>query len=242
MSEAAESAVPDERTRELAARLADVRQRIDAARQAADRSDAVTLLAVTKTHPASDVARLIDLGVTDIGENRHPEARDKHDAVAGAHPHVRWHFVGGVQTNKAAAIARYADVVHSVDRERLVAGLSRGAESAGRSVECLVQIDFDLANPGRSGVAPEGVLDLAASIEAAPGLELGGVMTVAPLGVDPDPVFAHLQKISASIVERWPDASKISAGMTEDLEAAIRRGATHVRVGRALLGERPTNR
>ncbi|MRJ77792.1 YggS family pyridoxal phosphate-dependent enzyme [Aeromicrobium sp. SMF47] len=223
---------------ELRDNLAATEQRIAAACADAgrDRSE-ITLVAVTKTYPASDVELLAQLGVTDVGENRHPEAGDKAAAVEAA---VRWHFLGGLQTNKAGAVARYADVVHSVDRAKLVAALSRGAEAAGRTLTCLVQVDFDATDPGRAGVVPDGVPDLAGAIANAPGLVLGGLMTVAPLGDDPAPHFDHLARLSASLREDHPDAGIISAGMSGDFEAAIRAGATHLRIGRSILGARPS--
>lgn len=237
MSTAAES----HRRDEVAAALAAVEARITAACTAAhrDRSD-LTLIAVTKTYPAADARLLGDFGVRDLGENRHPEAGRKADEVG---PGPTWHFLGGLQTNKAAAVARYADVVHSVDRDRLVAALSRGAEAAGREVGCLVQIDFGpmfgQASDGRSGTEPKNVADLAAQIAAAPGLRFDGVMTVAPLGVDPAPVFEALVRCSTELRATYPAAGLISAGMSNDLEAAVAAGATHLRVGRAILGERP---
>lgn len=225
---------------ELATALAQVRERIDTARAAAGRSDDVHLVAVTKTHPASDVQLLAELGITDVGENRHPEARDKR--AEAAVDSLTWHFLGGIQTNKAGQIARYADVVHSVDRPKLVAALDRGAVAADRTLRCLVQVDFDRTNPGRSGTPPESVESVAELIDRAERLELAGVMAVAPLDVDPAPVFEQLQAISARLIHRWPDATIISAGMSNDAEAAIAHGATHVRIGRSILGERPQNR
>jgi pyridoxal phosphate enzyme (YggS family) len=224
---------------ELAANLADVERRIVAACDGAGRArDEITLVVVTKTYPASDVDLLAELGVTDVGENRHPEAGDKADAVRHD---VRWHFLGGLQTNKAGAVARYADVVHSVDRVKLVNALSRGAVAAERELTCLVQVDFDTTDPGRAGVPPDGVPDVADAVAGAPGLSLGGLMTVAPLGDDPAPHFAHLQRLSAALVERHPTATAISAGMSGDFEQAVRFGATHLRVGRSILGERPSS-
>nr|WP_217361727.1 YggS family pyridoxal phosphate-dependent enzyme [Aeromicrobium stalagmiti] len=216
--------------------MAETEDRIVAACTAAgrDRSE-ITLVVVTKTYPASDVDLLAGLGVTDVGENRHPEAGDKADEVEAA---VRWHFLGGLQTNKAGAVARYADLVHSVDRVKLVNSLSRGAEAAGRTLTCLVQVDFDATDPGRAGVVPSGIPDLAAAIATAPGLQLGGLMTVAPLGDDPVPHFEHLARLSAALREDHPDASMISAGMSGDFEAAIAAGATHLRIGRSILGAR----
>lgn len=224
------------RREELAENLAAIREEITAACVAAQRSPSdVTLIAVTKTYPASDVDLLAELGVTDVGENRHPEAeRTKADVTAD----VRWHFIGGLQTNKAAAIARYADVVHSVDRPKLVTALQKGALAAERHLDCLIQVDFDATDPGRAGVVPDGVLDLAENIAQAENLNLSGVMVVAPLGVDPEPVFARLATISEELKHEHPEATMISAGMSEDFALAIKYGATHVRIGRSILGNR----
>ncbi|WP_375003129.1 YggS family pyridoxal phosphate-dependent enzyme [Aeromicrobium sp. CTD01-1L150] len=228
---------PATRRDELRHNVAAVQERIDAACRAAGRDPAdVTLIVVTKTYPASDVALLAELGVTDVGENRHPEAGEK---AADVQAPLRWHFVGGLQTNKAGAVTRYADVVQSVDRAKLARSLSRGAEAAGREVGCLVQVDFDGDRAGRAGIAPDGVDELADLVADLPGLRLDGVMTVAPLGLDPAPVFEHLGRISAGLVVRHPGAGVVSAGMSEDFEAAIAAGATHLRIGRAVLGERP---
>jgi pyridoxal phosphate enzyme (YggS family) len=223
---------------EIAAGLADTESRIAAACASAgrDRSE-ITLVVVTKTYPASDVEILADLGVTDVGENRHPEAGDK---AAEVDAPLRWHFLGGVQTNKAGAVARYADLVHSVDRVKLVNSLSRGAEAAGRTLTCLVQVDFASTDPGRSGVIPSGIREVAVAIEKSPGLALGGLMTVAPLGDDPAPHFDHLVRLSAELRQDHPEAAIVSAGMSADFESAIAAGATHLRIGRLILGERPT--
>jgi pyridoxal phosphate enzyme (YggS family) len=227
------------RREELAANLQEVEQRIRAACGDGGRSrDEITLVVVTKTYPASDVDLLAELGITDIGENRHPEAADKRAEVSSE---VRWHFVGGLQTNKAGAVAGYADVVQSVDRAKLARSLSRGAESSGREIECLVQVDFG-DDPGRSGVAPADVMGLADEVAGLDHLRLGGLMTVAPLGVDPRPVFDRLVDISAQLQEIHPGATVVSAGMSEDFEEAVRAGATRLRVGRSILGERPSLR
>lgn len=227
---------PHLRRDELAARLAEMEERIEAACAASGRQRSeITLIVVTKTYPASDVELLADLGVVDVGENRHPEAGDKAAAVGR---HLRWHFLGGVQTNKAGAVARYADVVHSVDRPKLAGSLDRGAEAAGRTLTCLIQVDFDATDPGRSGIVPSGIPDLAATIAGASHLTLGGLMTVAPLGDDPAPHFDHLARLSADLRRDHPGATVISAGMSGDFEAAIAAGATHLRIGRSILGER----
>ncbi|MDP9182285.1 MAG: YggS family pyridoxal phosphate-dependent enzyme [Actinomycetota bacterium] len=219
---------------ELAANLAQVRARIDAACDAASRShDDVVLVAVTKTWPTSDAVLLRDLGVTDLAENRDQEAAEKAAEVTG----VRWHFVGQLQTNKARSVARYADVVHAVDRDQLVDALAAGALRAGREVEALVQVSLD-GDPDRGGAQPDHVAALADRVAAADGLRLGGVMAVAPLDISAREAFARLAAAAAEVRAAHPDAGVISAGMSDDLEDAIAAGATHVRVGSAILGSR----
>jgi PLP dependent protein len=223
--------------------------RIAAACAAAGRSAGeVTLVAVTKTFPSSDVRLLVELGVLDIGENRDQEAARKVRETAGLEPRPRWHFVGQLQVNKAKSVVRYADVVHSVDRLRLVEALGARARAAGRVVTCLVQVDLDPAPPAvpgghargapRGGARPDEVRGLADAIAAEEGLLLGGVMAVAPLGAPPRPAFRELAEVAAVVRNAHPGATIISAGMTGDLEQAIAEGATHVRVGTALLGGR----
>jgi pyridoxal phosphate enzyme (YggS family) len=225
------------RGEELAANLSLVRDRIAAACDAAGRSrDEVVLVAITKTWPASDALLLRDLGVTDLGENRDNEAAEKAKQVTG----VRWHFVGRLQSNKARSVARYSDVVHAVDREHLVPALSAGAVRAGREVEALVQVSID-GDPDRGGARIEQVLPLADLIVEADGLRLAGVMAVAPLGLLPRAAFARLASVAADVRAAHPAARIISAGMSGDLEDAIAEGATHVRVGSAILGSRPAH-
>jgi pyridoxal phosphate enzyme (YggS family) len=230
--------VTDRRT-ELADSLAVLRGRIEAGCVAADRDPAgVTLIAVTKTFPASDVRLLAGLGITDVGENRDSDARAKHTECDDLP--LRWHMVGQVQRNKAKSVSQYADVVHSIDRDRLVTALGDAAVAAGRIMTALVQVNLDpAAAAGRGGAAPAEVAELAAAIEASAGLQLGGLMAVAPLGEDPDPAFARLATLAAELQRVYPEAVMVSAGMSGDLEAALRHGATHLRVGTALLGDRP---
>jgi pyridoxal phosphate enzyme (YggS family) len=224
---------------ELAANLATVRARIESACAAAGRDPAeVDLVVVTKFFPESDVRLLASLGVTDVGENRHQEASVK--AADCADLGLVWHFIGSIQSNKAAAIAAYADVVESVDRAKLVAALDRGAAERGRVVDCLVQVSLDPPGAeGRSGAPPAEVPALAAAIAAASSLRLRGVMAVAPLGAPPLPAFELLAAVAADLRRDHPEATVVSAGMSGDLEEAIRCGATHVRVGSAVLGPRP---
>jgi PLP dependent protein len=228
------------RADELRANLTAVRARIAAACQAAGRpADAVTLIAVTKTFPGSDVRLLVQLGVLDIGENRDQEAARKAAECSDLDPRPRWHFVGQLQANKARSVVRYADVVHSVDRQRLIEVIGARARAIGRHVTCLVQVDLDPEpDPERGGAPPGVVLRLADAIAAEPGLTLGGVMAVAPLGAPPRPAFRRLAEVARVVRAAHPDATIISAGMTGDLEEAIAEGATHVRVGTALLGSR----
>ncbi|TXJ07521.1 MAG: YggS family pyridoxal phosphate-dependent enzyme [Aeromicrobium sp.] len=226
----------NERRAELARNLERVETQIaEACEQAQRPRKDITLIAVTKTYPASDVDLLAELGVADVGENRHPEAGRKR---AECQAQVRWHFIGGLQTNKASVVAAYADVVHSVDRRKLVAALDRGAAGVDRVLDCLIQVDFDTTNPGRAGVAPSGVAEITEIIAASDNLRLAGVMTVAPLGVDPEPAFAQLRDISALLCETHPEANIISSGMSEDFALAIKHGATHLRIGRSILGNR----
>jgi pyridoxal phosphate enzyme (YggS family) len=223
--------------------LTTVRQRIERACADAGRDpDEVTLVVVTKFFPPADVRILADLGVTDVGENRHQEAEAK--AAELADLRLTWHFIGSLQSNKAAAVAQYADVVQSVDRPKLLTGLGRGAHQRGTSgsrLDCLVQVDLDpTPTPGRGGCAPADVPALAAAVDAAEGLRLRGVMAVAPLDADPVEAFAGLARIADDVRRAHPDATWLSAGMSADLEAAIGQGATHLRVGSAVLGQRPS--
>jgi PLP dependent protein len=248
-----------ERRGELEKNLAEVRNRIAAACAAAGRDPGeITLIAITKTRPPADVLLLHDLGLTDFGENKDQEAAPKAaacaaalaadadsdadagpGAAAGRSQPLRWHFVGQLQTNKASSVAGYADVVHSVDRARLVRALGAAARKAGRELTCLVQVDLDTpADPARGGVPPAQVREIAEAIEAEQALTLGGVMAIAPLDADPALAFAPLRPCSLAVRAVNPAATIISAGMSGDLEAAIGNGATHVRIGTALLGAR----
>jgi pyridoxal phosphate enzyme (YggS family) len=241
--------VDDERSRELAANLARVEERVRAACQAAGRvRDEVTVVVVTKTFPAQDVVRLLRQGVTEVGENRDQEAAAKVAEVArlsGGGPEQRaprWHFVGQLQRNKARSVARYADVVHSVDRVRLVGALATGAHAADRDLEVLVQVNLDPQAAGRGGAEPADLPVVADAVADAERLHLRGVMAVAPLGVDPRPAFDRLMALAGRLRDDHPSATWVSAGMSGDLEQAVAAGATHLRVGSAVLGSRPSLR
>lgn len=239
---------PDRRA-DLAAGLARVRSRIADACAAAGRDRGeVTMIAVTKTYPASDVVALVGLGVVDVGENRDQEAAPKAAEVAAAGVTPRWHFIGRLQRNKAKSVVRYADVVQSVDSVRLARALD-AASTAGRDrpldVFVQVSIDGDVARGGAlpGSADPEAGLDpVAEAVAGADGLRLAGLMAVAPLDWEPERAFARLAEVADGFRARHPEATLLSAGMSGDLEMAIRYGATHVRVGSALLGMRPTLR
>lgn len=230
----------DGRGAEVRANLRDVEQRLAAACDAAGRGRSeLTLVAVTKMFPASDIRLLAEAGVTDIGENRDQEAAPKaHEC--GDLP-LTWHFVGQLQTNKCRSVARYADYVHSVDRDRLIRALGGAAHQAGRVVRCLIEVRLD-GDEGRGGAAPADVPGLADRIAATEGLVPAGVMGIAPLGGEPARAFATLAEVAGRLRRAHPEATAVSAGMSGDLEEAVKCGATHVRIGTALLGNRPLRR
>ena len=222
-----------------------VHARIDAAARAAGRDPAeVRLLAVSKTRPAADVAALAALGQRDFAENRVQELSGKAAALAAdpSLPDLRWHLVGQLQRNKAAAVVRLGATVHSVDREPLVQALERAAQQQERTVDVFVQVD--LGGPEgqlgeRGGAPPDVVPRLADAVAGTAGLRLRGLMAVAPRSGDPAPAFERLALLAARVRADHPAASELSAGMSGDLEAAVAAGATVVRVGTALFGTRP---
>ncbi|MGC4864286.1 YggS family pyridoxal phosphate-dependent enzyme [Micromonospora sp. DT53] len=247
MTDSSATVRPD-RHAELAAGLAQVRSRIDdaCAQAGRDRAD-VTMIAVTKTYPASDVVSLAGLGVTDMGENRDQEAAGKAAEVAAAGVRPRWHFIGQLQRNKARSVVRYADVVHSVDSVRLARALATATADRQTPLDALIQVSID-GDAARGGALPDsadpgaGLEPVAEAVAAAPGLRLVGLMAVAPLGWEPERAFARLAEVADAFRAVHPGATALSAGMSGDFEIAIRYGATHVRVGSALLGMRPTLR
>ena len=251
MSAGPEAATPARR-RELEERLAAVRRRIAEACRAAGRPDTPELIVVTKFFPAADVRVLSGLGVRDVGENRDQEAAAKAEDTADLD--LRWHFIGQLQSNKARSVVRYASASHSVDRLSVagVLGKAAAAEAERRSgegleprapISCFVQVNLEPGGgAGRGGAAPSEVAAIAARLAEAPGLDLAGVMAVAPLGADPVPAFNELARISAELRTLHPRAAAISAGMSGDLEAAITAGATHLRIGSDVLGPRPSLR
>ncbi|MDN6331931.1 MAG: YggS family pyridoxal phosphate-dependent enzyme [Micrococcaceae bacterium] len=249
---------PDEaRRREgLEQRLTAVRERITTATRAAGRDQEPELVVVTKFFPASDVRLLHELGVREVGENRDQEASAK--AVQVQTLDLNWHFIGQLQSNKAKSVVRYAAALHALDRASVGRGLGKAMhrETERRAEEGLapradlatvIQVDLRAADQrtgddggiGRGGAEPEEVQQLAELVAETEGLALAGVMAVAPLGQDPTPAFERLAGISASLRADHPTADWISAGMSHDLEQAVAAGATHLRVGSDVLGQRP---
>ena len=205
---------------------------VEACRAAGRARDEVTLIVVTKFHPASLIRDLAALGVRDVGENRHQDAAPKAEQLTDLP--LTWHFVGQLQSNKARAVAEYARVIHSVDRASLVSSLAR----AERPLDVFLEVNLT-DDPGRGGVAPAAVLPLAEQVLAHPQLRLRGVMAVAPLDEQPRAAFARLRGVSERLRAVAPAATDISAGMSNDFAEAIAEGATHLRIGTAITGERP---
>lgn len=220
----------------LGERLARVQAEVaDAAAAAGRNASGITTIVVTKFHPAELIRDLYALGVRDVGENRHQEAAVKARDLAGL-AGVTWHFVGQLQSKKARQVAAYADVVHSIDREALVSALSGPRETP---LDCFVQVNLT-DDPGRGGVSPEGLEPLVDGVLATPALRLLGVMAVAPLGENPRQAFARLRSLSERVRAQAPAADRISAGMSHDFRDAIAEGATHLRIGTAITGNRPS--
>ena len=219
--------------------LETLQSRIDNACQEAKRSSTeITLIAVTKTYPADDVDLLKQLGIDDVGENRDQEAALKRTQVQAD---FNWHFIGQLQSNKAKSVVSYAHLIHSVDRSSLAKEIQKSAQGVDKKQAVLIQLDLDQSGPDptRGGLWPTELMVLAQQITDSSHLELKGLMSVAPLEENPAVAFARLAVIRAEFLKTYPQASILSAGMSDDLEAAILHGATHLRIGSALLGERP---
>jgi PLP dependent protein len=228
----------------LATSLGIIRRQVSDACLALGRNPkSVVTIAVTKGFPVADVVTLLRLGVSDLGESRDQEARSKLAELAESGEEtdhatsVRWHFVGQLQTNKARSVAQYAHAVHSLDRPDLAAALQLGAERVERHLEVFLQVSLD-GDPQRAGVAPEALVRLADEVATRDRLQLAGVMAVAPLGADPGLAFARLAELSQQLQASHPGAGAISAGMSADFSVALAHGATHLRIGSALLGRR----
>jgi len=218
---------------DLADRLASVQGSIaDAARDAGRHPHDVTTIVVTKFQPVSLIRELVALGVHDLGENRHQEAQRK--AAELSDLELRWHFVGQLQSKKARQVRAYASAIHSVDRASLVDAL----RSDEASVDCFVQVNLT-DDPNRGGVQPDELEPLVERVLGTPGLRLRGLMAVAPLDEPPRPAFARVRLLSERVQRIAPDASALSMGMSHDFRDAILEGATHLRIGTAITGNRP---
>ena len=224
----------------IAARLQEIRGRVEAAaRRAGRRGDQVVLVGVGKTQPAAAIEEAAKAGLRDFGENRVQEARDKIPACPAG---LRWHLVGHLQGNKANLAARLFDVVHSIDSVDVLGRLERGAEAAGRRIEGLVQVDL-AGEAAKSGARPEDLDSILAAGERCRAVAVRGLMILPPYDADPGksrPWFARLRALLEEARGRHQglELSELSMGMTEDFEVAVEEGATLVRIGRALFGER----
>ena len=227
------------RLSEIQSNLEIIQARIESACTVAGRDiSEITLIAVTKTYPASDVDLLKQLGIENVGENRDQEASAKKLEVKSE---FKWHFIGQLQSNKAKSVVNYADLIHSVDRWSLAKEIQKSAQGIDKMQQVLIQVDLDQSGPDstRGGIWPAELRELAQLINQASHLELMGLMSVAPLGEKPELAFARLKEIRVDFLKENPGAQILSAGMSDDLESAILHGATHLRIGSALLGERP---
>lgn len=234
---------------ELAANIARVRERIAAAARRVGRDPGeITLVAVTKTVPAHRVREAWELGLTDFGENRVQEAVAKiplivpEGASALDRPSPRWHMIGHLQRNKVKHVIPLFDIIHSVDSVRLAQEIERRAERAGKVMPVLLEVNV-AGEATKYGFAPEEVAAAVEEIAPLPHLEIHGLMTVAPIAEDPEevrPHFRRLRELRDELARRFPslDWHHLSMGMTDDFEVAIEEGATMVRIGRAIFGER----
>jgi pyridoxal phosphate enzyme (YggS family) len=226
-----------DRTTELSHSLADVRARIlEAAAAASRKAEDVTLVAVTKTYPISDVEILHQLGVSDFGENRSAEGMEKSALVP-----ARWHFQGQIQSNKIAAISSWAHTVHSLDDLSHVAKFDRAVgEIAGKRLNVFIQISLD-GDTSRAGVRGDDLLTLGQAISSTQHLDLAGLMVVPPVQSEPRKAFSDVALLAERFRQEFPSAQSLSAGMSGDYEIAIAHGATHIRVGSQILGPRATH-
>ena len=227
------------RLSEIQSNLEIIQARIESACTVAGKDiSEITLIAVTKTYPAGDVDLLKQLGIENVGENRDQEASAKKLEVKSE---FKWHFIGQLQSNKAKSVVNYADLIHSVDRWSLAKEIQKSAQGKDKVQQVLIQVDLDQSGPDptRGGIWPAELRELAQLINQASHLELKGLMSVAPLGEKPELAFARLKEIRVDFLKENPGAQILSAGMSDDLESAILHGATHLRIGSALLGERP---
>lgn len=222
------------RVDEISANLEKVKEQINLAAASANRlSEEITLVAVTKTFPVSDIEILYSLGIRDFGENRDQEA----SAKVGLLPKdVRWHFQGQIQSNKLKSITSWASFIHSVDQLKYAQMISDYNARNGKPI--FIQVSLDKPPQSRSGVNPSELLELAGAISALPGIRLQGLMAVAPVNSPAEQAFAELEDIRSDFLSTFPDAKSLSIGMSGDYQIAIKYGATHIRIGSSILGIR----
>ena len=217
----------------LTTRYEQVRARIESACLAAGRSPSdLTLVVVTKFHPPSLIRDLVELGVQHVGESRHQEAVAKHQELADLP--LTWHFVGQLQSNKARAVADYCQVIHSIDRASVVQKLA----SLEHTVDGFIEVNLT-GDPGRGGVEPENLGELVDTVLETPSIALKGLMAVAPQDQAPAEAFERVLSLQGAVTSRSPSSTDLSLGMTGDFEEAIHAGATHLRIGSAITGNRP---
>jgi pyridoxal phosphate enzyme (YggS family) len=219
---------------QILSNLESVKEKISAAAQEAGRAPSeITLIAVTKTFPVSDLEILHELGVRNFGENRDQEAAPK---VGVLPADITWHFQGGIQSNKLKSISNWASVIHSVDKFKYAQMISQF--SVGKTKEIFIQVSLDTLPQSREGVDPADLMQLAEQIMSLPNLQVKGLMAVAPLDQPTEQAFVRLQQIQQKFIQLYPAASSLSSGMSGDYELAISLGATHVRIGSSILGNR----
>ena len=217
------------RKEEITRNLEDVKERINRAAESAGRDPAeVNLIVVTKTFPVSDIEILRDLGEVNFGENRDQEAGPKAEIISAT-----WHFQGQIQSNKIKSICQWADVIHSISSEKEILKFAQSE----RKHQLFLQVSLD-GQAGRGGASPAELAQLADLVNESNNLEFLGLMAVAPLGVEPEKAFADLAQINQGFQSQFPNSKYLSAGMSGDFEAAIKFGATHIRVGSSILGSR----
>lgn len=222
-----------DRAQELASNLNSAEERIEASCRAANRDrSSVTLIAVTKTYPSSDVELLRSLGITNFGENRDDEGAEKSQAV-DAH----WHFQGQIQSKKLRSISSWARTIHSIDNSEHLQKLNRCLIETGKKIEIFLQLSLD-ADPLRGGVGVEEIFTLATSAMALEQINLAGLMCVPPPHWEIEMAYTQIAQKAQLFAQRFPASTAISAGMSGDFETAVRYGATHIRVGSQILGSR----
>lgn len=217
------------RKAEIAANLNDVKERIANAAISVNRDPSeIELIIVTKTFPVSDIEILLELGELNFGENR-----DQEGAPKAAQVPATWHFQGQIQSNKIKSICQWADVIHSISSSKEILKFAQSL----RKHQVFLQVSLD-GEVGRGGAQPAELDQLAELVNESNNLELLGLMAVAPLGQEPEKAFADLAQINQAFVSQFPNSRFLSAGMSGDFEAAIKFGATHIRVGSSILGSR----